>query len=99
VLGIAAYGRTQEKLGGANNGGIQLPANAGTTYIPPSAGGMNNTGFNTPQSSPAAFGAPSTGGFGSPATSFNPAPSWGTTPVSTGFGGKKVVPDFPQPAI
>ena len=32
VLGIAAYGRTQEKLGGANNGG--LPA-AGTTYTPP----------------------------------------------------------------
>lgn len=27
VLGLAAYGRTQEKLGGANNGGIQLPAN------------------------------------------------------------------------
>ena len=25
VLGIAAYGRTQEKLGGANNGGAQLP--------------------------------------------------------------------------
>ena len=32
VLGIAAYGRTQEKLGGANNGG--LPG-AGTTYTPP----------------------------------------------------------------
>jgi hypothetical protein len=26
VLGIAAYGRTQEKLGGANNGGAQTPA-------------------------------------------------------------------------
>ena len=25
VLGIAAYGRTQEKLGGANNGGLQSP--------------------------------------------------------------------------
>jgi hypothetical protein len=32
VLGIAAYGRTQEKLGGANNGG--LPP-TGTTYTPP----------------------------------------------------------------
>jgi Holin of 3TMs, for gene-transfer release len=99
VLGIAAYGRTQEKLNGANNGGIQLPANAGTTYIPPSAGGMNNSGFNTPQGGPAAFSAPSTGSFSAPNTSFNPAPSWGTTPVSTGFSGKKVVPDFPQPAI
>jgi hypothetical protein len=26
ILGIAAYGRTQEKLNGANNGGLQLPA-------------------------------------------------------------------------
>ena len=31
VLGIAAFGRTQEKLGGANNGGAQV----GTTYTPP----------------------------------------------------------------
>ena len=37
ILGIAAYGRTQEKLGGANNGGIQpaptTPAPA--PYTPP----------------------------------------------------------------
>jgi hypothetical protein len=26
ILGIAAYGRTQEKLNGANNGGLQSPA-------------------------------------------------------------------------
>jgi hypothetical protein len=26
ILGIAAYGRTQEKMVGANNGGIQLPS-------------------------------------------------------------------------
>jgi hypothetical protein len=35
VLGIAAYGRTQEKLNGANNGGISLPSNAGTNYVAP----------------------------------------------------------------
>jgi hypothetical protein len=34
VLGIAAYGRTQEKLNGANNGGA-LPTGGGTTYTPP----------------------------------------------------------------
>jgi hypothetical protein len=28
ILGIAAYGRTQEKLNGANNGGIQPPASS-----------------------------------------------------------------------
>jgi Holin of 3TMs, for gene-transfer release len=26
ILGIAAYGRTQEKMAGANNGGLQLPS-------------------------------------------------------------------------
>ena len=36
VLGIAAYGRTQEKLGGANNGGLQLPASGTTTPSVPS---------------------------------------------------------------
>ena len=30
VLGIAAFGRTQEKLGGANNGGAQVPTPAPT---------------------------------------------------------------------
>ena len=31
VLGIAAYGRTQEKLGGANNGGLQSPTGGTAT--------------------------------------------------------------------
>jgi hypothetical protein len=26
ILGIAAYGRTQEKMAGANNGGLQMPS-------------------------------------------------------------------------
>jgi hypothetical protein len=33
VLGIAAFGRTQEKLGGANNGGANVPTVS--TYSPP----------------------------------------------------------------
>jgi len=96
VLGIAAFGRTQEKLNGANNGGLSQP-NLGTTYVPPTPipGGTNNgnsaaptTGFGTGTS---AFGAPSaggfgnTGGFGSPApgTTVAPVPSWGTTPIAS----------------
>jgi len=63
VLGIAAYGRTQEKLGGANNGGITLPPNAGTTYTPPGA-----------VQQPGNFGAPAAPGFGAPAPDFNAAP-------------------------
>jgi hypothetical protein len=36
ILGIAAYGRTQEKLGGANNGGISTsPAPAISAPPPP----------------------------------------------------------------
>ena len=70
VLGIAAFGRTQEKLNGANNGGLAPVSQSVTTT------------FGAPQSG---FGAP-TGGFGSPApapsTSFAPAPSWGTTPIA-----------------
>jgi hypothetical protein len=90
VLGIAAFGRTQEKMAGANNGGANVPSSGSTAPSVPSTG----------------FGAPASG-FGSPAptTSFAPAPSWGTTPISadpapavvTGFGGKPapVQPAFP----
>ena len=36
VLGLAAFGRTQEKLAGANNGGLSLPSSpVGTSYTPP----------------------------------------------------------------
>jgi hypothetical protein len=105
VLGIAAFGRTQEKLGGANNGGIQAPAtgfaSSPSTFGQPTAGGFGQpSGFNSP--APSGFGG---GGFGSapPATgtSFTPAPSWGTTPTATvvaGFGGKPapVQPEQPQ---
>jgi hypothetical protein len=95
VLGIAAYGRTQEKLGGANNGGIQLPSNAGTTYVPPSS---------IPAPVTNSYGSqPLGGGFGSN-TGFvtQPQPSvntgYNTAPVTTGWGGKKAPPqpEFPE---
>jgi hypothetical protein len=100
VLGIAAFGRTQEKLGGANNGGLQPVAQSvTTTFGAPQSGGFGNSGgFGSP--APSSFGG---GGFGStpPATgtSFTPAPSWGTTPVATTASGKKIVPQDDQPAI
>ena len=87
VLGIAAHGRTQEKLNGANNGGLGQPG-LGTTYVPPGQGQVNvsnqpgmgggfgggsNGGFGSPQGSAPTFGAPAAGGFGAPA------------PASTGF--------------
>ena len=74
VLGIAAFGRTQEKLGGANNGGAQTPGTGfqggSSTFGQPQSGGFGNSGgYNSP----------------APTTSYAPAPGWGTTPVAGGF--------------
>ena len=112
VLGIAAFGRTQEKLGGANNGGLQTPGTGfqgGTpAFGQPQSGGFGSSGgYNSPapgfgQSAPSSFGG---GGFGSaPSTPVAPAPSWGTTPVATGqvvagFGGKPAPMQPEQPQI
>ncbi len=46
VLGLAAWGRTQEKMNGANNGGLQMPSIGGGLGAPSSGG----------------FGAPAMGG-------------------------------------
>ena len=103
VLGIAAFGRTQEKLNGANNGGLApVSQSVTTTFGSPSSGGFGNSGgFNSP--APSSFGG---GGFGGaptapiPSTSYTPAPSWGTTPtVVAGFGGKPAPMQPEQPQI
>jgi len=50
IIGVSAYGRTQEKLGGANNGGaLPLSAAVGTTYTPTPAATFvpqNNSNLN-----------------------------------------------------
>jgi hypothetical protein len=68
VLGLAAFGRTQEKLAGANNGGASTPASS----------------FAAPSSPAPSFGAPSAGSFSSPkpaASSFTApaAPAFSST--------------------
>ena len=98
VLGIAAYGRTQEKMAGAENGGLGgFAPGVGTTYVPPGQGqvnvsnqpGMNNSMSGYGQSS--GFGNPSAGfnsstsGFGSTSSGFN-SPSSGFGSQSSGFG-------------
>jgi hypothetical protein len=55
ILGIAAYGRTQEKMAGANNGGITTNATPATAPAP-SFGGAP-LGGNTVSTAPS-FGAP-----------------------------------------
>ena len=73
VLGIAAFGRTQEKMAGANNGGAQTttPPSSITTgsFGSPatvSSGSVGSAGFGTPAPSAPAFGGKPAG----PAQSF-----------------------------
>ena len=107
IIGVAAFGRTQEKLAGAQNGGIQTPATGFASGSPafgqPQSGGFGNSGgFNSPAPVTNSFGSQPLGGN---SASFTPAPSWGTTPVSsaptvvTGFGGKPAPMQEPQPLL
>lgn len=99
VLGLAAWGRTQEKLGGANNGGLQPVA----TSSPSTFGSTPASGFGAAPTP--SFGAPSApsgfggGGFGSapkPTTSFG-APSAPAAPVMSSTGKPMPMqPDQPE---
>ena len=85
VLGIAAMGRTQEKLAGANNGGATTTASSSVT---------------TPSTPAPGFGA-APGGFGSPAaSSFGSSAGSGTPTASApAFGGKPAGPAQSFPAL
>jgi hypothetical protein len=94
VLGIAAFGRTQEKLNGANNGGIQAPttgfASGSTAPSVPSTGGFGAPGSSFGSAplggnSASSFGG---GGFGS----VSPAPATSGFGSSSGFGATAVAP-------
>jgi hypothetical protein len=98
VLGIAAFGRTQEKLGGANNGGLQssTPSSFAAPSTPASGFGGSTGGFGAPAAAPAAssFGG---GGFGSASSTpafGSPAPT-----VVAGFGGKPAPMQPQQPEL
>ena len=87
VLGIAAFGRTQEKLNGANNGGAPAPITPSTGFGTPAPGTSFTPapGWGTTPTAPSSFNSSS--GFGAPAAE-----------VTTGFGGKPapVIPPFPE---
>ena len=75
IIGVAAFGRTQEKLAGANNGGMQpVGQSVTTTYGSPSAGGFGaSSSFGSP--TPNSFGSSS--GFGASTSSFDSKPATG----------------------
>lgn len=74
VLGVSAYGRTQEKLNGATGG---APTTGATNGTPTPALGGSTFGVSAPSYNP----APST--FGTPAPVTN---SWGSQPLGGGSG-------------
>lgn len=90
VLGVSAYGRTQEKLNGAAAGPTALPTSGVPTPSLSSA---------TPAMQPTAFAAPApaANSWGSQPMGNAGAPAWNNTPaaaaeVTTGWGGKVAPP-------
>ena len=97
VLGIAAMGRTQEKLAGANNGGAgtTTPSSGSSAFGLPTANPapVTNSWGSQPLGGTSGFGGTPSAGFGSSAGFGAPAAE-----VTTGFGGKPapVIPPFPE---
>lgn len=92
VLGLAAWGRTQEKLGGANNGGLNVPSSVPST-IPPAPA---TPSFGSTSSAPSGSGF---GGTTKPATpSFGSSSAAPTGQVGFSSSGKAmpVQPDQPE---
>lgn len=77
IIGVAAYGRTQEKLAGANNGGLPVPGSLGmgTTAAPFSPPATTTVVTQTYAPTPVM------------------TPSLSSGAVGTGFGGKKAPPE------
>jgi hypothetical protein len=96
VLGVSAYGRTQEKVAGASNvstsfqgGGVPTPNLSSS--VPSFSGG----GFNSPQQS-SGFGSPQSQSFGS-SQSYNTTETtteFSMTPAPTPGGRRPVTPNF-----
>ena len=89
IIGVAAFGRTQEKLAGANNGG------APTTGFSSPAPSFGSTPVATPTPAPvqSSFSPAPAPSFGS-----TPAPAFGSAPA-VNASGKKIVPQFDQPEL
>lgn len=86
VLGLAAFGRTQEKIAGANNGGLAPVSQSVTTTF----GGSG--GFGGPQGG---FGSPTT--VQAPSSFGSVAPTPVAVPATSKFG--KVVPQQDDPVL
>lgn len=100
VLGVSAYGRTQEKLNGATSAPtspLSPPTGGMPTPMSSAAGGQfaGSMPTSTPAPTPGGFGGNMGGGFnGTSAQDFQQPMT-----VTVGFGGKMAPPAAPQPFI
>jgi hypothetical protein len=66
VLGLAAFGRTQEKLAGANNGGLNTPSSGSGFAAPaPTPSFTSAPSFSAPKPAASSFTAPAAPTFSS----------------------------------
>lgn len=95
ILGIAAYGRTQEKMAGANNGGISIPT--GGAPAPSFTPAAPAPSFSAP-STPSSFGGSSFGGAPKPAASSTPSFGAPAAPMMSSTG-KPMPVQPPEPEL
>lgn len=92
VLGLAAFGRTQEKLAGANNGGINPSPSGFAAPSAPSAGfGAPAGGFSSAAPSFTAAPKPATSSFAAPVAT-------AAVGAAVGFGAASAMPAMDKPA-
>lgn len=93
VLGLAAWGRTQEKLGGANNGGLSTTSMPATSSFAPAT-----SSFAAPAATPAPSSFGGSGFGGVPSKPATPAFSAPTASVGFSSSGKPMPmqPDQPE---
>jgi hypothetical protein len=96
----------KQALTAANAGWARTPTPAAPTPSTPSFGAPAASGFGSVPlggNSVSTFGGNSSQFTATPTASFGVPPAFGTpsapAEVTTGFGGKKAVPDFPQPIL
>ena len=90
VLGVSAYGRTQEKVAGASNVSTSIPSGSPTPSFSspvPSAAPAPAPSWSPPPAQQFAAAAPT------------PAFEQPLNNVSAGFGGKKAPPAAPEPLL
>jgi hypothetical protein len=103
VLGISAFGRTQEKLAGTavNPAGTSLPSTggfgSGSSFGSVSTLGVPASGGFTPPTSSFTPTPPTTGGFGSTPTA--PTPTAPTSSFGSGFGSGAGTTPATAPAV